>query len=68
MIKAITECDEDTLRAEPESHLQSGTSEIKNWIATMGATEDTGLEFLLVNYIPCHGSEAGTAVCFGLWN
>jgi OH-DDVA oxygenase len=42
LIKAITERDEDTLRAEPEAHMQSGTSEIKNWIAAMGALDGTG--------------------------
>ncbi|NQV55227.1 MAG: protocatechuate 3,4-dioxygenase [Rhodospirillales bacterium] len=70
LIKAITEHDEDTLRAEPECNLQSGTSEIKNWVAAMGALEGTGLEFQLLDYIPCYRSMAGTgnAMCFGLWN
>ncbi len=69
LLKAIEERDEATLRAEPESSFQSGTSEIKNWIAAMGATEGTGLEFDLVDYIPCYRSEAGTgnAMAFGLW-
>ena len=70
LIKAITERDEETLRAEPETHMQSGTSEIKNWVAAMGALDGTGLDFQLVDYIPCYRSEAGTgnAMCFGLWN
>ncbi len=48
----------------------SGTSEIKNWIAAMGALDGTELEFQLVDYIPCYRSEAGTGnvMCFGLWN
>ena len=55
--------------SEPESSYQSGTSEIKNWIATMAALEGTGLEFDLVDYIPCYRSEAGTgnAMAFALW-
>ncbi len=70
LIKAITERGEDTLRAEPETHMQSGTSEIKNWIAAMGALGGTELEFQLVDYIPYYRSEAGTgnAMCFGPWN
>jgi hypothetical protein len=53
----------------PESHYQSGTSEIKNWIATMGALEGTGLKFKLLDYVPCYRSSAGTgnAMAFGLW-
>jgi hypothetical protein len=69
LLKAIQERDADTLIAEPESSYQSGTSEIKNWIAAMGVTEGTGLEFELAEYIPCYRSEAGTgnAMAFGLW-
>ena len=69
LIKAITERDEEAIRAEPESSFQSGTSEIKNWIAAMGATEGTGLEFDLIDYLPCYRSTAGTgnAMAFGLW-
>jgi|TARA_B100000315_G_scaffold241344_1_gene262137 hypothetical protein len=70
LIDAITDRDEDALRAEPESNLQSGTSEIKNWVAAMSVTDGSGLEFQLVDYIPCYRSLAGTgnAMCFGLWN
>ncbi|MDP6174996.1 MAG: hypothetical protein QGF09_12585, partial [Rhodospirillales bacterium] len=69
LIKAVTERDEATLVNEPEYSYQSGTSEIKNWIATMGITEGTGLEFELIDYIPCYRSDAGTgnAMTFGLW-
>jgi hypothetical protein len=69
LMKAITTRDVKMLTSEPESSYQSGTSEIKNWIATMAALEGTGLEFDLVDYIPCYRSEAGTgnAMAFGLW-
>ena len=69
LMEAIARRDEATLVGEPESTYQSGTSEIKNWIAAMGATEGTGLEFSLVDYIPCYRSEAGTgnAMAFALW-
>ena len=70
LLGAIARRDFKALIAEPESSYQSGTSEIKNWIAAMAALEGTGLEFKLVDYIPCYRSEAGTgnAMCFGLWN
>ena len=50
--------------------MQSGTSEITNWVAAMGVLDGTGLEFQRVDYIQCYRSEAGTgnAMCFGLWN
>jgi len=42
----------------------------KRLIAAMGATEGTGLEFKLIDYIPCYRSEAGTgnAMAFALWS
>jgi 3-O-methylgallate 3,4-dioxygenase len=52
-----------------EELLQSGSSEIKNWIALAGAMSEIGLEFNLVDYVPCYRSEAGTgtANAFVLW-
>ena len=69
LMRAIEKRDIGALAAEPESSYQSGTSEIKNWIAAMGATEGTGLEFNLLEYIPCYRSMAGTgnAMAFALW-
>lgn len=43
-----------------EELLQSGNSEIKNWIALAGAMSETGHQFNLVDYVPCYRSEAGT--------
>jgi len=62
--------DEQTVVAEPESSYQSGTSEIKNWIAVMGAVAGGGLQFRIVDYVPCYRSLAGTgnANTFGLWH
>ena len=69
MIGAITRRDEQAIINEPECNFQSGTSEIKNWIAAMGALEGTGLEFELLDYVPCYRSEAGTgnAMAFAVW-
>ncbi|HXP76038.1 MAG TPA: hypothetical protein VN823_17990 [Stellaceae bacterium] len=69
ILNAIAKRDIPTILDEPEAHFQSGTSEIKNWIAAMGALEDTGLVFELLDYVPCYRSLAGTgnAMAFGLW-
>jgi hypothetical protein len=69
LLTAIAEGDVETILAEPESHYQSGTSEIKNWIAAMAALEGSGLRFELVDYVPCYRSIAGTgnAMAFALW-
>ena len=69
LLKAMEEEDEATILNEPEHSFQSGTSEIKNWIATMGAVQGSGLKFELVDYIPCYRSDAGTgnANTFGVW-
>jgi hypothetical protein len=69
LLKAIEQRDFATILAEPETHYQSGTSEIKNWIAAAGALDGTHLKFELVDYVPCYRSTAGTgnAMAFGLW-
>lgn len=52
-----------------EELLQSGSSEIKNWIALAGAMADGDSDFRLVDYVPCYRSEAGTgtANAFVFW-
>ena len=69
MFNAMVSGDEQSITSEPESNFQSGTSEIKNWIAAMGTLDDTGLGFGVIDYIPCYRSEAGTgnAMMFGTW-
>ncbi|MGH3171672.1 MAG: hypothetical protein ACRDN0_38145, partial [Trebonia sp.] len=51
----------------PRERLNSGNSEVRNWIAVAGACEDR--EFELLDYIPCYRSEAGTgcAMAFVTW-
>lgn len=53
----------------PKELLQSGNSEIKNWIALSGAMAQTDCAFSLVDYVPCYRSEAGTgtANAFACW-
>jgi 3-O-methylgallate 3,4-dioxygenase len=48
-----------------EELLQSGNSEIKNWIALGGAMADTNCECSIVDYVPCYRSEAGTGTANG---
>lgn len=69
LLTAIAKRDVATILDEPEAHFQSGTSEIKNWIAAMGALEGTDLAFKLLDYVPCYRSLAGTgnAMAFALW-
>ena len=52
-----------------EGLLQSGNSEIKNWIALSGAMSETSFGFNQVDYVPCYRSEAGTgtANAFVFW-
>jgi hypothetical protein len=51
----------------PLVELESGNSEIRNWIATAGAVEH--LEMKLIDYLPCYRSEAGTGIgtAFAVW-
>ncbi len=55
----------DALDDLPESLLQSGSSEMKNWIAAGAAAGQTGLKMELVDYVPCYRSTAGTGNAMG---
>ena len=47
----------------PREKLNSGSSEIRNWMVVTGATED--LEMDVVDYVPCYRSPAGTGCAMG---
>ena len=68
VIKAMQEKDEQHLCSLPRERLNSGTSEIRNWIATAGAVEH--LDMKLIDYVPCYRSPAGTgcAMGFAYWS
>ncbi|MCC2097694.1 MAG: extradiol ring-cleavage dioxygenase, partial [Hyphomicrobiales bacterium] len=53
----------------PEDHLQSGNSEIKNWMPVAVACGAADLKMDLVDYVPCYRSLAGTgtANAFAIW-
>ena len=51
------------LTSIPKERLNSGNSEIRNWIATAGAVEH--LKMQLIDYVPCYRSPAGTGCAMG---
>ena len=67
VLKAIGARDRTVLESLPEDKLQSGSSEIKNWIVAAGALEHLGFEE--VDYVPGYRSPAGTGcgMAFGRW-
>lgn len=67
ILKAFQEKDVEALGALPRRRLNSGTSEIRNWIATAGVVEH--LDMQLIDYVPCYRSPAGTgcAMAFAQW-
>ena len=67
VLDLLAKKDGEALSALPAAKLESGNSEIRNWIATAGAVEH--LEMKLVDYVPSYRSEAGTGVgmAFAVW-
>ena len=47
----------------PRKKINSGSSEIRNWIVVTGATEHLDME--LYDYVPCYRSPAGTGCAMG---
>jgi OH-DDVA oxygenase/3-O-methylgallate 3,4-dioxygenase len=65
ILKALADRDAEALCSIDEAWFQSGTSEIKNWIAAAGALFETDLNGGVVDYQPCYRSEAGTGTANG---
>jgi hypothetical protein len=67
VLDVLARRDAAAVAALPLDQLESGSSEIRNWIAAAGAVEH--LEMKLVDYVPCYRSEAGTGVgmAFAVW-
>jgi hypothetical protein len=67
VLEGIGAKDVDALGALPEAKLQSGSSEIKNWLVAAGALSD--LSFEVVDYVPGYRSAAGTGcgMAFARW-
>ena len=67
VLDLLVKKDGEALSGLPAAQLQSGNSEIRNWIATAGAAEHLAMR--LVDYVPCYRSEAGSGVgmAFAVW-
>jgi len=67
VLKAIAGGESSVLEGLPEDKLQSGSSEIKNWIAAAAALAH--LSFEEIDYVPGYRSAAGTGcgMAFGRW-
>src|SRR5262249_9814676 len=63
LITAMQNTDAVTLTSIPKERLNSGNSEIRNWITTAGAVEH--LKMQLIDYVPCDRSPAGTGSPMG---
>jgi hypothetical protein len=60
---------EEQLVGFPVERFNSGTSEIRNWIALAGCLSRTDLRLEFLDYVPCYRSLAGTgsAMGFAYW-
>ena len=68
VIRALREKDAGALQSMPREKLNSGNSEIRNWICAAGALEHLDLKW--VHYTPGYRTPAGTGtgLCFGYWS
>jgi 3-O-methylgallate 3,4-dioxygenase len=68
VLDGIAKRDVRALTSIPEEKLQSGSSEIKNWIVAAGALSN--LDFEVVEYVPGYRSPAGTGcgMAFARWS
>jgi 3-O-methylgallate 3,4-dioxygenase len=68
VLSAIGSRDLDALRSVPVAKLNSGNSEIRNWIAVAGAAQ--GLRPDWSDYVPCYRTAAGTGcgMAFAAWH
>ena len=67
VLELLGKKDADALMKLPADRLESGNSEIRNWIATAGAVERLAMR--VVDYVPSYRSEAGSGVgmAFAVW-
>lgn len=63
MIEGMQEKSLAKLSQLPREKMNSGNSEMRNWIVVTGATEH--LEMELFDYVPCYRSPAGTGCAMG---
>jgi hypothetical protein len=65
ILTALANRDGNALTSLSEDLLQSGSSELKNWIAAAGLLFETELSGGVIDYQPCYRSEAGTGTANG---
>ncbi len=67
VVTALKDRDYDSLTSLPPKLLQSGSSEIRNWIVTAAAVPDLTLDWIA--YVPAYRSRAltGVGLCFAQW-
>lgn len=63
VLDALQQHDAKALASLPRARLDSGNSEIRNWIALGGAIDH--LRMQLIDYVPCYRSPAGTGCAMG---
>jgi 3-O-methylgallate 3,4-dioxygenase len=68
VLRGIREKQSALLRTLPVEKLESGSSEIRNWIAAAGALED--FRATVLDYVPAYRSPAGTGcgMAFARWD
>jgi 3-O-methylgallate 3,4-dioxygenase len=68
VVKALQRKDYPALTGIPLNKLVSGSSEIRNWIATAGAVQHMNLDW--ITYVPGYRSHAltGVGLCFAHWH
>jgi 3-O-methylgallate 3,4-dioxygenase len=64
-ITAMQNKDATALSTLPQERLNSGNSEIRNWIAVAGAVEH--LDMQLIDYVPCYCSPPAQLAAFAQW-
>jgi len=67
VLEIIAKNDGDAVAALPAAQLESGSSEIRNWLVAAGALEHLRMD--LADYVPSYRSVAGTGVgmAFAVW-
>jgi catalytic LigB subunit of aromatic ring-opening dioxygenase len=63
VLTVLQDKDLDRIASLPLTRLQSGSSEIRNWITTAGAAQHLDME--VIDYVPCYRSPAGTGCAMG---
>jgi hypothetical protein len=68
VVNALQRKDYPALKGLPLNKLVSGSSEIRNWIATAGAVQHLDLDW--ITYVPGYRSHAltGVGLCFAHWH